>query len=183
MNKGKSVTRWIVLLVALVLVILAGHYFETRGVRVSVTNGTGSTLKHLGIIYQGGVSQIAELEPTRSCARYINPAGASYLILEWVDSLGAKHSHSLRVYINTNYIGSVDVTVVPGNTVSKKKEKVNTNALDVALDSVGDAHDAMGMWFFVVAGALGGTVTICIWTLAFRKHARRIPDADDSCGT
>ncbi len=86
------------------------------------------------------------------------------------------------MYINTNYIGSVDVTVVPGNTVSVKK-KVNTDALDVALYSVGDAQDAMGMWFFVVAGALGGTVTICIWTLAFRKHSRGIPDADDSCGT
>lgn len=182
MNKGKSLTRWIVLLAVLVLVILAGRYFRTRGVCVSVTNGTESTLKHLGIIYRGGVRQIAELEPTRSCARYINPAGESYLTLEWVDSLGAKHSHSLGVYINTNYIGSVDVTVEPGNTVSMKK-KVNTDALSVALDSVLDAQDAMGMWFFVVVGALGGTVTICIWTLAFRKHARGIPDADDSSGT
>lgn len=182
MNKGKSVTRWIVLLAVLVLVILAGCYFRTRGVRVSVSNGTESTLKQLKIIYRGGTIQIGELEPKRSYGRYINPAGESDLTLEWVDSLGAKRSHRLEVYIETNYIGSVDVTVEPGNTVSMKK-KVNTDALSVALDSVLDAKCAMGRWFFVVAGALGGTVTICIWTLAFRKHARGIPDADDSCGT
>ena len=178
MNKGKSVTRWIVLLAVLVLVILAGHYFETRGVRVSVTNGTESTLKHLKIVYRGGVSQIGELEPKRSHGRYVNPSGESDLTLEWVDSLGARYSHRVGVYIGTNYVGSVDITVEPGNTVSMK-DKVDPFALAGVLR----AQRAMGRWFFVVAGALGGTVTICILTLAFRKHARGIPDADASSGT
>lgn len=116
MNKRKLVSCGIVLSVALVLA--TGYFYWTRGVYVSVNNNTQSTLKNMDITYHGGVIQIATLEPKMSYGRYINPIGESDLTLEWFDSMGAKHSHMIEVYIEHNYAGSVEITVEPDNTVS-----------------------------------------------------------------
>ena len=117
MNKRKLVSCGIVLLVALALLISTGHYW-TRGVYISITNSTQSTLKRVDITCHGGVIHIAALEPTMSYGRYINPTHGTDLTLEWIDSMGVKHSHTVGVYMERNYVGSVEITVEPDNRVS-----------------------------------------------------------------
>ena len=119
MSKRKPVRCAIVLLIALVLLVATGYFYWTRGVYVSITNNTQSTLKDINISYVRGVVHVAALEPAASCARYVNPTGGDAdLRLEWFEPSGAKHSHAIDVYIEHNYSGSVEITVEPGNRVS-----------------------------------------------------------------
>ncbi|MHC4630879.1 MAG: hypothetical protein ACYS9C_06365 [Planctomycetota bacterium] len=116
MNKRKLVSCGIVLSVALALA--TGYFYWTRGVYVSVNNNTQSTLKNLDITYHGGVIKIGALELKISYGQYINPTHPTDLTLEWSDSMGAKHSHTIGVYIEPNNAGSVEITVEPENRVS-----------------------------------------------------------------
>jgi len=118
MNKRKLVSYRILLLVALALLIASGYFYWTKGVYVSITNSTQNTLKHIDIIYSGGIIDIPELAPSTSCGQYINPDWESDLTLEWFDSSGAKHSHTIGEYIEHNYAGSVEITLEPDNKVS-----------------------------------------------------------------
>ncbi|MHC4172443.1 MAG: hypothetical protein ACYST5_05815 [Planctomycetota bacterium] len=118
MNKRKLVSCGIVLSVALALLIATWHFYRTRGVYVSVNNNTQSTLKNMVITYTGGVIQIVALDPKMSYGKYIKPSHPGELTLEWSDSMGAKHSHMIGVYIEQGYAGSVEITVEPDNRVS-----------------------------------------------------------------
>lgn len=108
----------VALLAGVVLVVVAGHFYWTKGVYVSVTNNTQGTLKQIEIVCTGGVVRIATLEPMASCTRYINPAGRSILRLGWVDSSGAKRSHGLDTYLDPNYSGIVKIAFEPGDRMS-----------------------------------------------------------------
>ena len=120
MNKRKLVSCGIVLSVVLALLIATEHFYRTRGVYVSVNNNTQSTLKNVVITYThaGGVIQIVALDPKMSYGKYIKPPHPGELTLEWSDSMGAKHSHMIEVYIEQGYAGSVEITVEPDNRVS-----------------------------------------------------------------
>ena len=71
----------------------------------------------MDIIYHGGVLEIESLEPKMTYDRHINPTHPSDLTLEWIDSLGVKHSHLLG-YIEHNNAGSVEITVEHDNSIS-----------------------------------------------------------------
>jgi len=117
MNKRKLVNRRIVLLAVFVLLIAVGYLYCKRGVYVSITNNTKSTLKEVDIAYEVGVIQIDALEPKMSYGRYINPTYSTGLTLKWCDSSGVKHSHDIGVYLQHNYSGSVEITVESDNSV------------------------------------------------------------------
>lgn len=94
-----------------------GYRHWTAGVYVEITNNTDSPLTQIAITYTGGVVRIAELKPKTSSGRRVNPRGESHLVVEWVDSLGHRHSQRVDVYFETNYRGRIDITVEPDNTI------------------------------------------------------------------
>ena len=114
--------RWLgygaTLLAGVTLLIAVGHFYWMRGVYITVTNNTESTLRQMEIAYTGGVIRIATLEPKASYAHHVNPAGESVLRLGWIDSSGAKHSHGVDTYLDPNYAGSVKITLKPDNRIS-----------------------------------------------------------------
>ena len=129
MFETKLARGGVILLITLALFIGAAYFYWTRGVCVSITNNTETTIENVDIAYWRGVIHIGALKPKTSRARYVNPPGESDLTLEWFDVSGVKHARRLGVYIETNYAGSIQVTVESGNRVSVT-EKVRLRAFD-----------------------------------------------------
>ncbi len=120
MSKGKLAIYGTILLPVLVLV--AGHFYWTRGVYVRITNDSWTTLENVTVAYRQDVIPLGTLIPKVSRALYVNPVGGSELMLEWCEPSGAKHSYTIDAYGETNYWGSVEIMVWPGNGVSATGE-------------------------------------------------------------
>jgi len=114
----RSLAGWGILgLVVLGPSFAVGYHHWTAGVYVEITNDTDSPLTQIAITYTGGVVRIPELKPKTSYGRRINPDGDSHLVVEWVDSVGQRHSHYVDVYFEHKYRGRIDISVESGNMI------------------------------------------------------------------
>lgn len=118
MGKTKLVRYGAAAVAVLGMIGSIGYLRATRGVCLSVTNNTRSTLRHVDIAYTGGVVHIAAIEPKASHGQRVNPAGESALTLSWVDPSGAKHSRDIDTYLEPGYTGNVKIALESDNRVS-----------------------------------------------------------------
>lgn len=118
MTGKKLIGYGMVSVVVVGLVASIAYLYLTRGVYVRVTNNTQNALQDVDITYTGGAIRIATLKPKTSYGRRINPAGESHLELAWLDSSGTKRSHTVNVYFEHGYRGSIKIVVESDNRIS-----------------------------------------------------------------
>jgi hypothetical protein len=108
----------IVIFIVVGILVFIGYLYQRKGVYVSITNNTQTFLKDVGVTYTGGTVRIKGLKPHESYGKRINPNGESHLELEWYESSGVKQSHTVDVYFEHNYRGSIEISIDPDNRVS-----------------------------------------------------------------
>jgi len=108
--KRKIILSGFVLILGIVGIFFSLEFILT-GMKVSITNNTASPITDLHLYYTDGVKE-ARAVASHSVQRFtVKPSGESALLVDYSDSTGKRHKHSVDVYIEPSYSGRVDIII------------------------------------------------------------------------
>ena len=121
----KAQTRIKLLLALFAALLGVGHLAckpSDRGIGVRVKNASTADITNLVLRFTGGNKSSPNLKAGQSFDTKLNPDGSSHLVMEFLDSVGKKHSTNVDVYFERNYHGTILITIEPDSNVRWKDE-------------------------------------------------------------
>jgi len=129
-----SQRRWGQLIICLGVVLIGAYALSgigptaycflpfSSGVMVDVTNDGSAPVSNLEISFTGGEKTLAKLDPGSNHQFRVKPTGDSGVFLSFVDVLGNSHREEVRVYLEKNYQGTIDVKIDQSGKIAWKDE-------------------------------------------------------------
>ncbi len=119
----KKIITWKVIIILLFInIFLIGKDYLTRGVKVELSNNSGSTLKAIEAYYRGGIQRIWVLHPQENTSFYVNPLGDSGFEVRWFDETGKEYFVGDIAYLMKNDKGVLTVDLRPNGHLSSHRD-------------------------------------------------------------
>lgn len=103
---------WIFLLLQLLFIAGSGCFFH-KGVRVAVTNNSGSTIRNFQLNYVGGSIEANAIDYKKTISYKVKPTSESDLRIQFLDKDGNTKKATIEVYIEPNYGGIIKLIIEP----------------------------------------------------------------------
>lgn len=103
---------YIFLLFNLLFIAGSGCFFH-RGVRVAVTNNSGSIIRNFLLNYAGGSIEANVIDYKKTISYKVKPTSESDLRIQFLDKDGNTKKATIEVYIEPNYGGRIKIIIGP----------------------------------------------------------------------
>lgn len=119
----KNIVTWKVIIILLLINIsLIGKEYFTRGVKVELSNNSGSTLRAVEAYYRGGIEKISVLQPQEKMSFYVKPLGDSGFTVRWFDEAGEEYFVGDLAYIMRTDNGLLSIDFRPNGRISSHED-------------------------------------------------------------
>lgn len=101
----------ITIVVGLFLLFIAYFLYHSLFLRVTIYNKCSTGINNVYVEYNGGVYKVSEIRVDHSITFIPNINGESSLVVKYTDSQKIRHEHSIDVYIENGYTGTVSIFI------------------------------------------------------------------------
>ena len=119
---NRIITWKIVIILLFINIFLIGKDYLTTGVKVELSNNSGSMLKAIEVYYSEGIHRISVLHPQEKTSFQVHPLGETGIVVRWFDEIGKEYFVGDLAYIMRIDRGVLTIDFRPNGRLSSHED-------------------------------------------------------------
>ena len=123
---NRIITWKIIIILLFINIFLIGRDYLTTGVKVELSNNSGSTLKAIEVYYEvyyrEAIHRISVFHPQEKMSFYVRPLGETGIMVRWFDEIGEEHFVGDMAYIMRTDRGVLTIDFRPNGRLSSHED-------------------------------------------------------------